>query len=45
MLRAYIRGRKPEIDASGYAANGVICLKNKFSFTGLDENTKRGDVA
>ena len=27
MLRAYIRGRKPEIDASGYAASGVICLK------------------
>ena len=44
MLRAYIRGQKPKIDARGHTANGVICLKNKFSFTGLDENTKRGDV-
>lgn len=44
MLRAYIRGQKPQTDARGNAADGVICLKNKFSFTGLDENTKRGDV-
>ena len=43
MLRAYIRGQKPGIDARGHAANGVICLRIKFSFTGLDENTKRGD--
>ena len=44
MLRAYIRGQKPKIDARGNAADGGICLKNKFSFTELDENAKRGDV-
>lgn len=44
MLRAYIQGQKPKTDARGNAADGGICLKNKFSFTGLDENTKRGDV-
>lgn len=43
MLRAYIRGQKPEIDTCGRAANGVIYLKMKFSFTGLNENAKRGD--
>lgn len=44
MLRAYIQGQKPKTDAHGNAADGVICLKNKLSFTELDENTKRGDV-
>ncbi len=43
MLGAYIRGQKPGNSARGHAANGVICLKNKFSFTGLDGNAKRGD--
>lgn len=44
MLRAYIRGQKPQTNARGYAANGVIYFKFGFCFTGLDENTKRGDV-
>lgn len=43
MLRAYIRGRKPKIDASGYAANGVIYFKFGFCLTELGENMKRSD--
>lgn len=43
MLKAYIRGQKPEIDASGYAADGVIYFKFGFCFTGLGENMKRSD--
>lgn len=43
MLKAYIRGQKPQTDASGYAADGVIYFKFGFCFTGLDENMKRSD--
>lgn len=43
MLRAYIRGRKPQTDARGNADDGVIYFKFGFCFTGLDENMKRSD--
>lgn len=43
MLEAYIQGQKPQTDARGHAADGVIYLKIEFCFTGLDENMKRSD--
>lgn len=43
MLKAYIRGQKPQTDARGNAADGVIYFKFWFCFTGLDENMKRSD--
>lgn len=43
MLKAYIRGQKPQMDARGNAAAGVIYFKFGFCFTGLDENMKRSD--
>ena len=42
MLRAYIRGRKPEIDASGYAANGVICFSMDLAGRVKFEAAKKG---
>lgn len=43
MLKAYIRGQKPQTDTRGNAADGVIYFKFRFCFTGLDENMKRSD--
>ena len=43
MLRAYICGHKPKMDAYGHAACGVNHLEIRFCFTGQSESTKRSD--